>query len=550
MRGRRLGVMTARPSLRVKIATEDWEFEQIHRLNHRTFAEEIPQHPATASGRLVDKFHGENVYVVALDGDRVSGMVAIRTHRPFSLDQRLPNLDSYLPANRSMCELRLLAVDKPHRSRRLLPSLLDYVWRYCAGQGFDVALISGITRQVKLYRHLGFEPFGPLVGTPEAQFQPMMLTLERFAPRANSIFRAAQRDRGASLNFLPGPVAVRDDVRRAFERTPESHRCAEFVATFAATKSLACGLVGAGRVEILLGSGTTANDAIAGQLSLEVRPGLVLTNGEFGERLIDHARRFHLAFDVVQEPWGVPFDLTKIERGLLRAKPAWLWFVHCETSTGMLNDLGAFSRLCADSGTRLCVDAISSIGTVPVDLRGAYFASGVSGKALGAYPGLGLVFYNHDVAPAPGMLPRCLDLGLYATAHGVPFTHSSNLVAALHEALQRQRWADRHRELAATSAFLRMHLRQLGFDPVVQDDDAAPGVVTLALPAATSSVAIAADLERRGFLVSANSRYLVERNWIQLCLMGDMSREHVSNVAMALLELCGDRVAGTSPRPR
>jgi N-acyl-L-homoserine lactone synthetase len=177
----------------VKIASEESEFEQIHRLNHQTFAEEIRQHPAEPSGRLIDRFHEENVYVIALDEQRVAGMIAVRARRPFSLDQRLPDLDVYLPAGRSMCELRLLAVEKRDRSGRLLPAMLQFVWRYCLAQGFDLAVISGITHQVRLYRHLGFEPFGPLVGTPEAQFQPMMLTLERFAPRAGSLFRRASR---------------------------------------------------------------------------------------------------------------------------------------------------------------------------------------------------------------------------------------------------------------------------------------------------------------------------------------------------------------------
>jgi hypothetical protein len=48
-------------------------------------------------------------------------------------------------------------------------------------------VISGITRQQKLYEHLGFVPFGPIIGTREAQFQPMMLTLERFRPRAHML---------------------------------------------------------------------------------------------------------------------------------------------------------------------------------------------------------------------------------------------------------------------------------------------------------------------------------------------------------------------------
>jgi len=182
----------ARKQLIVKIASEPWEFEQIHALNHQTFTGEIPQHPPSPSGRLIDRFHNENVYVIGVDERRVAGMIAIRDRRPFALDQRLPNLDEYLPKGRAMCELRLLAVERRARRGRLLPVMLDYVWRYCVREGFDLALISGTTRQLKLYAHLGFVPFGPLVGTPEALFQPMMLTLERFAPRAPRLGRAGR----------------------------------------------------------------------------------------------------------------------------------------------------------------------------------------------------------------------------------------------------------------------------------------------------------------------------------------------------------------------
>jgi hypothetical protein len=41
-------------------------------------------------------------------------------------------------------------------------------------------LISGTTRQAKLYRHLGFTPFGPLVGKGDILFQPMYMTLAAF----------------------------------------------------------------------------------------------------------------------------------------------------------------------------------------------------------------------------------------------------------------------------------------------------------------------------------------------------------------------------------
>ena len=183
--------MNSDASIQFKIASEQWEFEAIHRLNYKTFVEEIPQHANNAEQRLVDKFHPENTYVIGLRGRQLAAMVAIRHTRPFSLDERLGNLDSFLPLGRRVCELRLLAVATRERQGRVLPALLAATWRYCRDQQYDLAVISAFTRQRKLYEHLGFEPFGPVIGTPQASFQPMMLTLERFRPRAEALFRRA-----------------------------------------------------------------------------------------------------------------------------------------------------------------------------------------------------------------------------------------------------------------------------------------------------------------------------------------------------------------------
>jgi aspartate aminotransferase-like enzyme len=533
--------MQPQSALTVKVATEAWEFEQIHHLNHQTFAEEIPQHTPDPLGRLVDRFHDENTYVIGLADGQLMGMLAIRECRPFSLEQKLPDLDRYLPPGRSICELRLLAVQRRFRSGQLLPALFDCVWRHCLRDGFDLAVISALTRQLKLYRHVGFEPFGPLVGTPPVLFQPMMLTLERFAPRAPKFFRRLARTGGVSANFLPGPVTVHPEVSRALQRPARSHRSAEFLDEMEATRARLCELAGAARVEILLGSGTLANDAIAGQLSLDRSPGLILCNGEFGERLVNHARRWGLSFETIATAWGEPFDVEEVERCLVRAPSRrWLWFVHCETSTGGLNDLDALGSLCHRLDVKLCVDAISSIGTMPLDLSRAYLASGVSGKGLGAFPGLAIVFYDHEVSPAPTALPCALDLGLYASHRGVPFTHSSNLVHALRAALRTVRWQERYRELAETSEWLRARLRRLGFELVGSAAQPSSAVVTIALPDSVNSLTVSGELEKEGYLLSGNSRYLKDRNWIQICLMSEPSRDSLSAVTTALFQLCAD----------
>jgi hypothetical protein len=119
-------------------------------------------------------------------------MVAVRGNRPFSLDQKIPDLDTYLPERRRVCELRLLAMDKRHRHGRALHRLLGGVWRYCREQAYEVAVISATTRQLRLYRHLGFIPFGSPVGTAAALFQPMMVNLEA-APAARRLFSSPWR---------------------------------------------------------------------------------------------------------------------------------------------------------------------------------------------------------------------------------------------------------------------------------------------------------------------------------------------------------------------
>jgi aspartate aminotransferase-like enzyme len=536
-----------------KTASEDWEFDLIHQLNYKTFVEEIPQHSPSPTRRRVDPFHGENSYLICLSGRRLAGMLALRGKRPFSLDQKLSNLDSFLPPGRSICEIRLLSVDKKFRTGQVFQGLMALVWQFFIENGYDLAVISGTTRQFRLYHHLGFIPFGPLTGVEGAQFQPMYLSIESFEAGVRD-FLNTRNTRNFSrpvVNFLPGPVAVSRQVRRAFEQIPESHRGDAFVAEFQSAKQTLCEMTGAKHAEILLGSGTLANDAIAAQLSLEEKLGLVVTNGEFGERLTDHARRFQLNFDTLQYAWGEPFDLEAIEQKLDgRPRPGWLWITHCETSTSIVNDLTAIKALCARYGVKLCVDCISSIGTMPVDLNGVYLASCASGKGLRAFPGLGLVFYHHELAPAAKPVPRYLDLGLYARNEGIAFTHSSNLVHALHAAVKRVNWADRFSELADVSAWLRPRLRELGFQLVGADAQASPAVFTLALPEQFDSAKVGAQLNEAGFLLSSNSEYLRERNWIQICLMGEFDRAKLVPLLNHLNRICFRRPQSQSaPSP-
>lgn len=158
-----------------KQATQEWEFEAVHRLNCQTFCVEIPQHARPQDGRLVDRFHSQNTYLICLHGQELAGMLCMRNQRPFSLDEKLPQLDSLLPPFTHAAEARLLAVAQGHRRGRILQGLLEMAGQWCMRQGCDILLISGYLKQQKLYSKLGLVPFGPVTGSGEALFQPMYL---------------------------------------------------------------------------------------------------------------------------------------------------------------------------------------------------------------------------------------------------------------------------------------------------------------------------------------------------------------------------------------
>jgi aspartate aminotransferase-like enzyme len=185
------------------------------------------------------------------------------------------------------------------------------------------------------------------------------------------------------------------------------------------------------------------------------------------------------------------------------------------------------------------VDAVSSLGTVPVALADIAFATGVSGKGFGAYPGLALVFHDRP-AHAASTIPSYLDLAAYQAPGEVPFTHSSNLVEALHAALLRLTPA-RYERIRTEGALLRARLGERGFRCVTPEPLASPAVLTIALPPPLSSCAVGEAMTRLGYAIGYQSAYLVRRNWIQFALMGAYSRHHLTDLAATLDEAAAYR---------
>ncbi|PEP30309.1 aminotransferase class V-fold PLP-dependent enzyme [Bacillus wiedmannii] len=514
-----------------KVADQAWELESIHKLNYKTFVEEIPQHEETKERVRIDRFHEENTYLICLHDDKLVGMVTLRGKRPFSLDNKIPNLDYYLQEHgENVYEIRLLSVEREYRNGRALLGLIRFLHRYLLLNGYELALISATTRELPLYEQMGFKSFHTLVGTEAAAFQPMYVTPAMF--EASSVGGIMTKE----YTFLPGPVDIEENVRKAFSTKPISHRSKLFQVTMDNVKKRLLHMTKAKHVQFMLGTGTLANDAIALQLRSLKGKGLVLTNGEFGNRLVGHASRAQLHFDTYKKEMGEPFIYTELEKIKGTGNYEWLWFVHHETSTGMLNDLDELNVLSKKYNVKLCVDCISSIGAIPIDLKDVYFASGVSGKAIKSFTGLSFVFYNHNVK-VNETLPAYMDVGMYEENESIPYSHSWNLMYALHEALKRFEDEEVFEKIKETYAFIEQAITTMSLKLVSPKEHAAPIIFTIQLNKGLSSKSVGDALALQGYIVHYESAYLQNNNWIQIACLNHYKERDMKRM-LSCLQLC------------
>lgn len=516
--------------LTTKVADQLWELEEICRLNHQTFSEEISQHPTTANGLLIDKFHSENQYVICLNDKELVGMIALRAIRPFSLDSKLDNIDSYLPPNKSLCEIRLLAVKPDYRRTQVFYYLYKRAFSEFIKSNYDYAVMSGILSQQKLYRNIGFVPFGTLVGD-EVKFQPMYSSPDYFFKSKHK--QSALSSQNKIINLLPGPVNIKTIIAEEFSNLPESHRSSNFKYKYARISNNLSHFVGAKNVQLFTGSGTLANEVMLAHLSTLSEKGLILSNGEFGNRISHQALCYKLDFIEYKIDSGKEFNNDALNDLMIKHKIGWVFFVHCETSTGILNNLNDITKVCNSMGIRVIVDCVSTFGIIPLDLNKVYMASASSGKALGSYSGLSMVFFNELSESIKNEIPVYLDIRNYISKDSIPFTLNSNSLYALGVSLEIINIAFRYKKVKEIGELFRKKISALGLD-LIKTENVHPAIITIKLPHSIDSLIIGETLEEKNIFINYKSDYLINSNTIQICLFSDIDIVEIAYVSNTL----------------
>jgi len=144
-------------------------------------------------------------------------------------------------------------------------------------------------------------------------------------------------------------------------------------------------------VLVLVASGTGAMDA---SVSNCFSPGdrvIVCTAGKFGERWVEIVKAYGLNAVVLEAPYGQVVKPEAVAQALAANPDTKGVFVQAsETSTGAVHDVRAMGEAIKKTGAIFVVDAITGIGTMPLDIDGwgIDICIGGSQKAFMIPPGL------------------------------------------------------------------------------------------------------------------------------------------------------------------
>ncbi|MFW5900814.1 MAG: pyridoxal-phosphate-dependent aminotransferase family protein [Halodesulfurarchaeum sp.] len=192
------------------------------------------------------------------------------------------------------------------------------------------------------------------------------------------------------LVMTPGPTALPPEVREAMSQpilnpdvevgfTDYYRSLLEKLAAIYDTDE---------EVLILGGEGMLGLEASVASL---IEPGehiLCLANGIFGEGFADLAAMHGGEPTIHRAPFDSGFDVDDVKSLVETNDFTAATMVHCETPTGLLNDLEEVSGVLQDAGIITMVDAVSSLGGTPVPTDGIDVCLGASQKCFSSPPGL------------------------------------------------------------------------------------------------------------------------------------------------------------------
>jgi serine---pyruvate transaminase len=343
--------------------------------------------------------------------------------------------------------------------------------------------------------------------------------------------------------FTPGPTPVPPQVLAALAEPIVHHRSPDYRPIFRNCLDRLTTVFRTAREPLMFtASGTGAMESAVANIA---RPGdrvVVVSAGNFGQRWVQIAQAFECDFDVVDYEWGempAAEDLAARLRELGGAKAVLV--THSETSTGVVADVRALAAAAAEAGAFSVVDAISSLGAVPLetDEWGIDVVVAGSQKALMTPPGLAFAATSHatDGGRARGYYFDWARNRKAQEKLDAAFTPAVSLVVALDVALGLlledglEAAFDRHVRLGRAC---REGAKAMGLELFSPDDDSSAVVTAVKMPDGVEAGEVVLSLRDRFGITLAGGQGPIKGKIVRI---GHIGWFDVFDIATALAGL-------------
>ena len=248
-------------------------------------------------------------------------------------------------------------------------------------------------------------------------------------------------------------------------------------------------------VVLMQGSGTFGVESVLTSAVGEDDCLLIAANGSYGLRMgqiADHAGISYMLYETEYDEIPDAGVISKI----LEENPqiTHVAMVHSETTSGILNDIEAVSRVVKAAGRIMIVDAMSSFGgmEIPVGEWGIDFIISSANKCIQGVPGFSFIICRREALEACKGKARSLSLDLYdqwkcMEADGKwRYTSPTHVVLAFAQAIREMEAEGgipaRHARYVENNRILIEDLKKLGFRPYVGAEHQGPIITTFFYP--------------------------------------------------------------------
>ncbi|MCL2225855.1 MAG: 2-aminoethylphosphonate--pyruvate transaminase [Defluviitaleaceae bacterium] len=299
--------------------------------------------------------------------------------------------------------------------------------------------------------------------------------------------------------LTPGPLSTSKGVRNAMLRdwcTWDDDYNADIVQNIRERLTAIATKDTANYTTVLMqGSGSFTVEATLGTAVPADGKILIITNGAYGDRMVQMAKVLKLNFVEYALTETDPPCPQKLDE-MLKADPAitHVSLVHCETTTGMLNPLKEIAEVSKKNGKIFIADAMSSFGGIPMDvseLQIDYLVSS-SNKCVQGVPGFAFAVIKTDVLKATKGNARSLCMDLYDQWEPMNksgkwrYTSATHVVRAFYQALdeleQEGGITARHARYAENQKILVEGMAELGLESLLPRELQSPIISSFLYP--------------------------------------------------------------------